>query len=185
LDAKRTSPYKFYQFWLNASDADVANYIRIFTLKTQEEIEAMEAEHAQDPGRRLLQKALAEDITTRVHSADDLATAIAASEILFGKSTSEDLLKLSENDFLDVFEGVPQGELSRADIEAGMGIVDVLVKSGFLPSNGEARRALQENSISVNKEKVTADYVANASSLINGAYILLQRGKKNYFLVKA
>jgi tyrosyl-tRNA synthetase len=185
LDAKRTSPYKFYQFWLNASDADVANYIRIFTLKTQEEIEAMEAEHAQDPGRRLLQKALAEDITTRVHSAEDLATAIAASEILFGKSTSEDLLKLSENDFLDVFEGVPQGELSRADIEAGMGIVDVLVKSGFLPSNGEARRALQENSISVNKEKVTADYVANASSLINGAYILLQRGKKNYFLVKA
>jgi tyrosyl-tRNA synthetase len=185
LDAKRTSPYKFYQFWLNASDADVANYIRIFTLKTQEEIEAMEAEHAQDPGRRLLQKVLAEDITTRVHSAEDLATAIAASEILFGKSTSEDLLKLSENDFLDVFEGVPQGELSRADIEAGMGIVDVLVKSGFLPSNGEARRALQENSISVNKEKVTADYVANASSLINGAYILLQRGKKNYFLVKA
>ena len=185
LDAKRTSPYKFYQFWLNASDADVANYIRIFTLKTQEEIEAMEAEHAQDPGRRLLQKALAEDITTRVHSAEDLATAIAASEILFGKSTSEDLLKLSESDFLDVFEGVPQGELSRADIEEGMGIVDVLVKSGFLPSNGEARRALQENSISVNKEKVTADYVANASSLINGAYILLQRGKKNYFLVKA
>lgn len=185
LDPKRTSPYKFYQFWLNATDADVANYIRIFTLKNQEEIEALEAEHATDPGRRVLQKALAEDITARVHSAEDLKAAQAASEILFGKSTTEDLMHLSESDLLDVFEGVPQGQFERSGIEAGAGIVEVLVKSGFLPSNSEARRALQENSISVNKSKVTADSTIDASALIHNKYVLLQRGKKNYFLLKA
>lgn len=184
LDAKRTSPYKFYQFWLNATDADVANFIRIFTLKTQEEIEALEAEHAQDPGRRILQKALAEDITARVHSAEDLKAAQAASEILFGKSTEEDLRGISEGNFLDIFEGVPQGELERADLEQGMGMVELLTKSGFLPSNGEARRALQENSISVNKSKVAADAVIGMDQLLNGKYLLLQRGKKNYFVVK-
>jgi tyrosyl-tRNA synthetase len=184
LDAKRTSPYKFYQFWLNASDADVANYIRIFTLKTRDEIEALEAEHAQDPGRRILQKALAEDITIRVHSAEDLKAAIAASEILFGRSTAEDLMNLSEADLLDVFEGVPQGSLSRAEVTAGMGIVDVLVKSGFIKSNSEARRALEENSISVNKVKVDGTKTFSSEDLIREKYMLLQRGKKNYFLLR-
>lgn len=184
LDPNRTSPYKFYQFWLNAGDADAGNFIRIFTLKTQEEIEAIEAEHALDPGRRILQKALAEDITARVHSAEDLKAAQAASEILFGKSTEEDLRGISESDFLDIFEGVPQGEIARAELEQGMGMVELLTKSGFLPSNGEARRALQENSISVNKSKVTADAVIGTGQLLNGKYLLLQRGKKNYFVVK-
>lgn len=184
LDPARTSPYKFYQFWLNATDSDVSNFIRIFTLKTQEEIEALEAEHAIDPGKRVLQKALADDITTRVHSAEDLETAKAASEILFGRSTAEDLMKLSEGDFLDIFEGVPQGEFAKTEIEAGVGIIELLVKSGFLSSNGEARRALQENSISINKNKVTLETTIGADQLLKGNYLLLQRGKKNYFVVK-
>lgn len=185
LDPQRTSPYKFYQFWLNASDADVANYIRIFTLKGREEIEALEMEHSTDPGRRILQKALAEDITARVHSVQDLKAAQAASEILFGKSTADDLMQLSEGDLLDVFEGVPQGTLPGSTLEEGIGVVDLLVRSGFLPSNGEARRALQENSISINKTKVAADSSFRTEHLIRGKYILLQRGKKNYFLLKA
>ncbi len=183
LDPKRTSPYKFYQFWLNASDSDVENYIRIFTLKNQEEIDALEAEHRLDPGRRILQKSLAEDITVRVHSADDLRAAQAASEILFGKSTEEDLKNISEVDFLDIFEGVPKGVLSKSEIEAGLPIIEALVKPGFLPSNGEARRALQENSISINKAKVALDTTLNVEHLLKGKYVLLQRGKKNYFVV--
>ena len=185
LDAKRTSPYKFYQFWLNSSDADVVNYIRIFSLKTKEEIDALIAEHSQDPGRRVLQKALAEEITERVHSKEDLEAALAASEILFGKSTTEDLRKVNESDLLDIFEGVPQGTFSKSELTAGAGIIDVLVKSGFLPSNGEAKRALQENSISVNKEKATADKTFASADLLNDKYVLLQRGKKNYFLLIA
>jgi tyrosyl-tRNA synthetase len=185
LDAKRTSPYKFYQFWLNASDEDVISYIRIFSLKTKEEIETLESEHALDPSRRVLQKALAEEVTARVHSDEELATAISASEILFGKSTTEDLRKLSESDLLDVFEGVPQGNFSLQELTQGAGIIDVLVKCGFLTSNGEAKRALQENSISVNKEKVTAEKQMGVSDLLNNKYLLLQRGKKNYFLLKA
>jgi tyrosyl-tRNA synthetase len=185
LDAKRTSPYKFYQFWLNSSDADVVNYIRIFSLKTKEEIDALIAEHSQDPGRRVVQKALAEEITERVHSKADLEAALAASEILFGKSTTEDLRKVNESDLLDIFEGVPQGNYSKAELTAGAGIIDVLVKSGFLPSNGEAKRALQENSISVNKEKASADKAFAAADLLNDKYVLLQRGKKNYFLLIA
>ncbi|MEN9346765.1 MAG: hypothetical protein RLZZ77_276 [Bacteroidota bacterium] len=185
LDAKRTSPYKFYQFWLNSSDADVVNYIRIFSLKTKEEIDALIAEHSQDPGRRVVQKALAEEITERVHSKADLEAALAASEILFGKSTTEDLRKVNESDLLDIFEGVPQGNYSKAELTAGAGMIDVLVKSGFLPSNGEAKRALQENSISVNKEKASADKAFAAADLLNDKYVLLQRGKKNYFLLIA
>ena len=185
LDAKRTSPYKFYQFWLNSSDADVVNYIRIFSLKTKEEIDALITEHSQDPGRRVVQKALAEEITERVHSKADLEAALAASEILFGKSTTEDLRKVNESDLLDIFEGVPQGNYSKAELTAGAGIIDVLVKSGFLPSNGEAKRALQENSISVNKEKASADKAFAAADLLNDKYVLLQRGKKNYFLLIA
>ena len=182
LDAARTSPYKFYQFWLNASDEDVKNFIRIFTLKGREEIEALEAQHALDPGMRALQKALAEDITTRVHSASDTAQAIQASGILFSKDSMFD--SLPKEMLLDIFDGVPQGTLSKSEIESGADIIDVLVNSGFLPSKGEARRALQENSIAVNKQKVTLETKIDASHLIHGELIILQRGKKNYFLLK-
>lgn len=182
LDAERTSPYKFYQFWLNASDEDVKNFIRIFTLKGKEEIEALEAAHALDPGMRALQKALAEDITTRVHSASDTTQAIQASGILFSKDSAFD--SLPKEMLLDIFEGVPQGTISKTEIEAGADIIDVLVNSGFLPSKGEARRALQENSIAVNKQKVTLESRVDASHLIHGELIILQRGKKNYFLLK-
>jgi tyrosyl-tRNA synthetase len=185
LDPKRTSPYKFYQFWLNASDSDVANYIRIFTLKNREEIEALEVEHRIDPSKRVLQKALAADITTRVHSSEDLAIAITASEILFGKSTDEDLKKLDNETLLDIFDGVPQGTISKSEIEAGLGITDALVKSGFLASNGEAKRALSENSISVNKLKVDQNKKIESNDLLNSSFVLLQKGKKNYFLLKA
>jgi tyrosyl-tRNA synthetase len=182
LDAARTSPYKFYQFWLNASDEDVKNFIRIFTLKGKEEIEALEAQHAVDPGMRGLQKALAEDITTRVHSSSDTAQAIQAAGILFSKDSTFD--SLPKEMLLDIFEGVPQGTMSKTEIEAGADIIDVLFNSGFLPSKGEARRALQENSIAVNKQKVTLETKIDASHLIHGELIILQRGKKNYFLLK-
>jgi tyrosyl-tRNA synthetase len=182
LDPARTSPYKFYQFWLNASDEDVKNFIRIFTLKGKEEIESLEAQHALDPGMRALQKALAEDITTRVHSASDTTQAIQASGILFSKDSMFD--SLPKEMLLDIFDGVPQGTVSKTEIEAGADIIDVLVNSGFLPSKGEARRALQENSIAVNKEKVTLETKIQASHLIHGELIILQRGKKNYFLLK-
>ncbi|MFN5294810.1 MAG: tyrosine--tRNA ligase, partial [Flavobacteriales bacterium] len=138
LDPKRTSPYKFYQFWLNASDADVANYIRIFTLKTREEIEALEAEQQLDPSKRPMQKALAKDISCRVHSLADYEAAVAASEILFGKSTDEDLRKLSGETLMEIFEGVPQGNVGADELSAGLSIVDAMVKSGFMKSNGEA-----------------------------------------------
>ncbi|MFA9221029.1 MAG: tyrosine--tRNA ligase [Sediminibacterium sp.] len=182
LDAARTSPYKFYQFWLNASDEDAKNFIRIFTLKGKEEIEGLEAQHLLDPGMRALQKALAEDITTRVHCASDTTQAIQASGILFSKDSMFD--SLPKEMLLDIFDGVQQGTMSKTEIEAGADIIDVLVNSGFLPSKGEARRALQENSIAVNKEKVTVETKIDASLLIHGELIVLQRGKKNYFLLK-
>ena len=182
LDAARTSPYKFYQFWLNASDEDVKNFIRIFTLKGKEEIEALEAQHSLDPGMRGLQKALAEDITTRVHCSSDATQAIQASGILFSKDSTFD--SLPKEMLLDIFEGVPQGTMSKTEIEAGAEIIDVLFNSGFLPSKGEARRALQENSIAVNKQKVTPETKIDASHLIHGELVILQRGKKNYFLLK-
>jgi len=182
LDAARTSPYKFYQFWLNASDEDAKNFIRIFTLKGKEEIEALEAQHLLDPGMRALQKALAEDITTRVHCTSETNQAIQASGILFSKDSRFD--SLPKEMLLDIFEGVPQGTVSKTEIEAGADIIDVLVNSGFLPSKGEARRALQENSIAVNKQKVTSETKIDAGQLIHGELIILQRGKKNYFLLK-
>jgi len=185
LDPKRTSPYKFYQFWLNASDADVSTYIRIFTLMTREEIEALEAEQQQDPGKRPMQKALAKDITCRVHSVADYEAAVAASDILFGKSTDEDLRKLSSETLLEIFEGVPQGDVTREELSAGLSIVDALVKSGFMKSNGEARRALQEGSISVNKVKVDTERVLSEADVLAGGVVLLQKGKKNYFLLRA
>ncbi len=184
LDRNKTSPYKFYQFWLNSSDEDVAKYIRLFSLKEKSEIEELEARHTEAPHERLLQKELAAEMTTRVHSAQDMETAIEASQILFGKSTSESLKKLSEDDFLSVFEGVPQNYIGSNILKGGVSVVDLLSEhSGFLASKGEARRALKENAVSINKDKVSEETVVNNDHLLNGKYILLQRGKKNYFLV--
>jgi len=188
LDKNRTSPYKFYQYWLNASDEDASNFIRIFTLKERAEIEALEAKHKEEPHLRLLQKELAKEITIRVHSEEEYNSAVNASEILFKKGDEAvDALKgMNESLFIDVFEGVPQSEISKSEIEAGINVIDVLVdKTAFLKSNGEARRALKENSISVNKEKVSDSKEIVSSDLIDGSYILLQRGKKNYFIIKA
>ena len=183
LDAEKTSPYKFYQFWLNASDEDAEKYIKIFTLKGREEIESLIATHKEAPHQRALQKALAEDITARVHGEDALKTAIAASKILFGKSTADDLKELSEKDFFSVFEGVPQATVSRDEI-GSLGIIDALsAKTGFLKSNGEARRELKGNAISVNKAKVKEDFVITSDSLINDKYILLGKGKKNNYIL--
>ncbi|MEY2652424.1 MAG: hypothetical protein RLZZ321_1517 [Bacteroidota bacterium] len=185
LDPEKTSPYAFYQFWLNASDTDAANYVRIFTLKSKEEIEALEAQHAEAPHHRVLQKAIAEDITTRVHGAAALQTAIAASNILFGKSTADDLRSLSEKDFFAVFEGVPQASVSISDFQNGLSIVEALAaKTGFLSSNGEARRELKANAISVNKEKVAEDYILSTNDLINDRYVLLGKGKKNNYILR-
>jgi tyrosyl-tRNA synthetase len=185
IDKNKTSAYKFYQYWINAGDEEVSKYIRIFTLKSKDEIEALEARHAQDPGQRILQKELAADITRRVHSQADLETAIAASSLLFGKSSKEAIEALPEAEFLSVFEGVPSAEVSKSDLVDGVSIIDLLSDAtAFLNSKGEARRALKENSISVNKAKVAEDCTVTEADLISGKHILLQRGKKNYFLVR-
>jgi tyrosyl-tRNA synthetase len=185
LDSVRTSPYKFYQYWLNTSDVDAEKYIKIFTFLSKEEIEILTEKHTEAPHLRLLQKRLAEEITVMVHSIEDLENAIKASNILFGNSTSDDLKQLDEATFLDVFDGVPQAEISRNEIEAGIDIVAVLnEKTGFMKSNGEARRALTANSISINKEKVAEDFVLSTKDLINNQFVLLQSGKKNYFVVR-
>ena len=186
LDKKKTSPYKFYQYWINSSDEDAANYIRIFTLKSKDEIEAIENQHQESPHLRILQKALANDITIRVHSEEDLNAAINASEILFkkGDDAVKDLKRMSSQIFEDVFEGVPQAKIAMSDIKLGITIVEALThKTNFLKSGGEARRALKENSISVNKTKVNEEKLLNTDDLINGKYILIQRGKKNYFVI--
>jgi len=184
LDRHRTSPYKFYQYWLNASDEDAKKYIKIFTFLDKETIEALIKEHKETPHLRLLQKRVAEEVTTMVHSKEDLDNAIKASNILFGKSTSEDLKTLDEQTFLDVFDGVAQAEVTREDIDNGLDMIGALAaKTGFLKSNGDARRALKENAISVNKEKVKEDFSITAADLINNKFILLQRGKKNYYVV--
>jgi len=185
LGANRTSPYKFYQYWLNTSDDDAEKYIKIFTFLDKETIENLVAEHKEAPHLRLLQKRLAQEVTTTVHSAEEFEKAVKASEILFGNSTSEDLKTLDEKTFLDVFEGVPQAEITKEELKKGLDIIGALAeKTGFLKSNGEARRALKENSISVNKEKVSDDFTVTESDLINGQFVLLQRGKKNYFIIK-
>ncbi len=186
LDSKRTSPYKFYQYWLNTSDADAEKYIRIFTFMSKDEISFLVNQHHKAPHQRALQKKLAEEITTAVHSKEELENAIAASAILFGKSTSDALKNLDEKTFLDVFEGVPQAEISKSVLEGeGLDMIGALAaQTGFLGSNGEARRELKQNSISVNKEKVKEDYKITAADLIKNTYVLLQRGKKNYFILK-
>ncbi len=187
LDRAKTSPYKFYQFWLNASDEDVKNYIRIFTLFTKVEIEKLEAEHTAAPHLRILQKALAKDITIRVHSEADYNAALEASEILFGKGTAESLRKLSEDDFFSVFEGVEQFEISMAEIEAGISIVDFTAeKTKMFPSKGEARKMIQGGGVAVNKSKIEdVELKISSEHLINDKYILVQKGKKNYYVIKA
>ncbi|MGZ9676939.1 tyrosine--tRNA ligase [Flavobacterium sp. GNP001] len=185
LDSARTSPYKFYQYWLNTSDVDAEKYIKIFTFLSKEEIEDLTVKHREAPHLRLLQKRLAEEITILVHSTADLENAIKASSILFGNSSADDLKQLDVATFLDVFDGVPQAEIARNEVEAGLNIVDVLnEKTGFMKSNGEARRALTANSISVNKEKVTEEFMVSTKDLINNQFVLLQSGKKNYFVVR-
>ncbi len=182
LDKLLTSPYKFYQFWLNSSDEDAVKYIRIFTSFSKDEIESLEKEHHEAPHLRLLQKALAEDITIRVHSQEDLDSAIKASNILFGKSTAEDLLSLDEDTFLSVFEGVPKFEVAKSDLSSD--IIDFLVeKTQVFPSKGDARRMINSNAVSINKEKITDDQLLSDDALIAGKYLLVQKGKKNYFLV--
>ena len=182
LDKTKTSPYKFYQFWLNSTDDDSKNYIKIFTLKSQQEIEKLIAEHDETPHLRILQKAIAEEVTTRVHSKEDLEMAIKASNILFGKSTAEDLKSLDEDTFLSVFEGVPQFEMSKADL--GLGILDIVAeKTQIFASKGEARRMISSNAVSINKEKITEDIQLSENDLLNRKYILAQKGKKNYFLI--
>lgn len=184
LTADKTSVYKFYQFWRNTKDDDAKKYIKIFTFLSEEEINLLIDEHDKNPDLWSLQKKLAEEVTIFVHSKEALEKAIAASSILFGNSTSEDLKSLDSETFLEVFDGVPQAEVAKSEIETGINIVDVLnTKTGFLKSNGEARRALTENSIAVNKEKVTEEYQITSKDLINNQFILLQRGKKNYFVV--
>jgi len=185
LDADKTSVYKFYQFWLNTSDEDSEKYIKIFTFLDKEIIDALIAEHKEAAHLRVLQRRLAEEVTILVHGKAELDKAIQASNILFGNATADDLKTLDEATFLEVFDGVPQAEISRDVISEGINIVDVLnEKSGFLKSNGEARRALAENSISVNKEKVTEEYQLTSKDLINNQFVLLQRGKKNYFVIR-
>lgn len=184
LDPERTSPYKFYQYWLNTSDEDAEKYIKIFTFLSKDEIFKLVNTHKEAPHLRVLQRRLADEITVMVHSQDDLDNAERASNILFGKSTSEDLKNLNEKTFLEVFEGVPQAEVAREEIENGLDMVGALAaKTNFLASNGEARRELKQNSISVNKEKVKEDYCITTEDLINNKFVLLQRGKKNYFVL--
>ena len=183
LDPEKTSPYKFYQFWLNCSDVDTAKYIRIFTLFSKEEIEAMEKQHAEAPEQRILQKALAKDITIRVHGEEAYNTAIAASELLFGKATTEQLNSLDRATLLSVFEGVPQYTVSRAAIEANPTLVDLAAEVGMFESKGAIRRELKQNSISVNKQKVGEDCTLTAADILASGCILVQKGKKNYYLL--
>ena len=185
LDPEKTSPYKFYQYWINTSDADAQRYIKIFTMLGKEEIETLIVQHTEAPHLRLLQNKLAEELTILVHGAEELQKAQKASAILFGNSTAADLRTLDEKTFLEVFDGVPQAEVASADIAQGLDMIAVLsAKTGFIASNSEARRALKENSISVNKEKVAESYLINDKDLVDDKFILLQRGKKNYFIVK-
>jgi len=184
LDANRTSPYKYYQYWLNCSDEDAENYIKIFTFLNKETIETLISEHKEAPHLRILQKKIGKEVTIMTHGNEAYENAIKASNILFGNSTADDLKTLDEQTFLDVFEGVPQADIELAAIENGLGIVAAFADYGFLKSNGEVRRALSENSISVNKEKVNEDFVITPNDLIADKFVLLQRGKKSYYLLK-
>ena len=186
LDPHRTSPYKFYQYWLNTSDEDAERFIKIFTFLSREEISDLVREHKDSPHLRQLQKKLAEEITILVHSREDYQNAVKASEILFGRSTAQDLRDLSEAMFLDVFEGVPQAKVAPEEIHSGLDMIAALsARTGFLGSNSEARRALKENSIMVNKEKVTEDRILTSEDLLNQKYIILNKGKRNTYIIVA
>ena len=185
LDPAKTSPYAFYQFWMNCSDDDAAKYIKIFTLLSKEEIEALIKRHEAEPHLRELQRTLAREITTMVHSKEDLEMAEEATQILFGKGTSEALHKFDEATLLSIFDGVPQAKLSRTYLEAGMPIVDFLALTEVFSSKSEARKMLQGNGVSINKEKVGETDVVTKEYLLNDKYILVQKGKKNYYLVIA
>ncbi len=186
LDAAKTSPYKFYQFWLNVSDADAESYIKIFTFLPKTDIEALIAEHQNAPHLRLLQKKLAQEITTLVHSADDYSFAVKASEILFSEHTADALRALDEKQLLDIMEGVPTYSISHAELQAGIPIVELLAGTGILASKSEARKLLQAGGIGINKEKVAdTDALVSSSALLNQKYILVQKGKKNYYLLIA
>ena len=184
LDAEKTSPYKFYQYWINVSDEDAQRYIKIFTMLSREEIEQLISEHQAAPHLRVLQNKLAEELTTLVHGREELQKAQKASQILFGNSTSDDLRQLDAKTFLEVFDGVPQAEVTRTEIAAGLDMIAALsAKTGFIASNSEARRALKEKSIAVNKEKVEESYIIGEKDIIDDKFVLLQRGKKNYFVI--
>jgi len=187
LDPERTSPYKFYQFWLNTSDTDAEKYIKIFTILSKEAVDQIIDEHHQAPHLRQLQKVLAKEVTCMVHSEADYNLAVEASEILFGKGTEETLRKLDEATFLSVFEGVPQFEISKDELEAGINMIDLLAeKTSVFPSKGEARRTIAGGGVAVNKVKVEGpDEIITTSKLIGGKYLLVQKGKKNYFLLIA
>lgn len=185
LDADKTSVYKFYQFWLNTTDVDAEKYIKIFTFLDKDTIFNLIAQHAEAPHERALQKMLAQEITSFVHGQEALDKAIAASNVLFGKSTVDELKQLDEQTFLDVFEGVPVASVDKSELAQGLDMIGALAaKTEFLKSNGEARRALKENAVSVNKQKVKEDYMIGEQDLIANRYVLLQRGKKNYYLLK-
>ena len=187
LSREYTSPYKFYQFWLNVSDADAERYIKIFTSLPKEEIDGLIAEHQVDPGQRILQKRLAKEVTIMVHSEEDYNAAVEASGILFGKATKDALLKLDEATLLDVFNGVPQFEVSKEEIVAGIKAVDLFTeKAAIFPSKGEMRKLAQGGGVSLNKEKLSAfDQVITSADLLDDKYLLVQKGKKNYFLIIA
>jgi len=186
LDANKTSVYKFYQFWLNTSDDDAEKYIKIFTFLDKNEIESLVTTHQETPHLRLLQKRLAEEVTSLVHSKNDFENAEKASNILFSKSFKEEINTLDESTFLDVFEGVPQAEISKQQIEDGIDMIAALsAQTNFLASNGEARRALKENSVSVNKEKVSDNYTITNKDLINNSYVVINKGKRNTYIIKA
>lgn len=185
LDPAKTSPFKFYQYWLNTSDVDAEKYIKIFTLLSKEQIEQLTATHREAPHLRSLQKTLAEEVTQMVHGEDALQKAEQASQILFGRNTADLLKTIDEPTLLEVFEGVPQAEIAANKLAPDTPVITILTEySGFLSSNNEARRALKENSISVNQEKVSEAHTLSTSDLIAGKYLLLQRGKKNYFLLR-
>ena len=187
LDPVRTSPYKFYQYWINSSDEDAPNYLRIFTLKGREEVEALEAEHLLAPHLRILQKALAEDITTRVHGSAELDKALAASKILFGQSTAEELNSIEEATLLAVFDGVPRIKISEPEYRSAASVVDFLsetTRGEIFPSKGEVRRTIQGGGLSINKQKVLSAEIRPDFDLLRDKYILVQKGKKNYYLVQ-
>jgi tyrosyl-tRNA synthetase len=186
IDKARTSAYTFYQYWINTADADAGRYLRIFTLMDREQIEALEAEHAENSGARIMQKALAADMTRRVHSEQDLATAVAASALLFGKSSEEDLRSLPPAEILSVFEGVPRRIVDREALAEGISVIELLAggETPFLASNSDARRSLKENAISLNKTKLQGDRLVTTADLIGDEFLVLQRGKKNYFTVR-